>query len=73
MIKEEKQLIYDSLKAKTLNTLAKDHLLISRDNVVFTPHIGFYSREALERIILMTVENIVHFGTGKQDSSAIVC
>jgi len=58
LIKEEKQLLYDKKKVESLGNLIKDHLLLNKDNVVFTPHIAFYSREALERILETTGENI---------------
>ncbi|MEM4367441.1 MAG: hydroxyacid dehydrogenase [Candidatus Aenigmatarchaeota archaeon] len=61
LIKEEKQLIYDKDKLKNLGNLVKDHILLSRDNVIFTPHIAFYSREALLRILDTTIENIEYF------------
>jgi D-lactate dehydrogenase len=32
--------------------------LLERPNVVFTPHVGFNSIEAVERINALTVENI---------------
>lgn len=64
LIKEEKQLLYDPKKLKVLGSLVKDHILLSRDNVVFTPHIGFYSQEALERILETTAENITNFLSG---------
>ncbi len=40
--------------------------LLRRDNVVFTPHIGFYSEEALERILDTTLENIEYFVSDKK-------
>lgn len=58
IIKEEKELLHDPNKLKKLATLGKLRLLIQRDNVVFTPHIAFYSKEALHRIINTTIENI---------------
>ena len=58
LIKEEKQLLYDSKKAEILANLVKDHILLSMDSVVFTPNTAFYSREALERIFEATVNNI---------------
>ncbi len=61
LIKEEKQLLYDEKKLKSLNNLVKDHILLSKDNVVFTPHIAFYSQEALERILETTIQNIKNF------------
>lgn len=65
LIKEEKQLLYDQKNPGKLKTLIRDHILIDKDNVVFTPHIAFYSVEALERIIETTGENIVGFVEGK--------
>ena len=65
VIKEEKQLLYDPKNLEVLASLVKDHILLSKDNVVFTPHIAFYSKEALERILETTVENISAFVSGK--------
>jgi D-lactate dehydrogenase len=65
LIKEEKQLLYDPTKAQALGDLVKDHILLSRDNVVYTPHIAFYSQEALERVLEETAENITDFNSGK--------
>jgi|Deesub1362A_J573_1020465.scaffolds.fasta_scaffold00013_27 D-lactate dehydrogenase len=64
LIKEEKQLLYDKKKSKALGELVKDHILLHNDNVVFTPHIAFYSKEALERIIETTAQNIIGFLAG---------
>lgn len=61
LIMEEKQLLYDPKKLEVLGDIVKDHILISKDNVVFTPHIGFYSEEALLRILETSVENILAF------------
>ena len=65
VIKEEKQLLYDPKNLEVLASLVKDHILLSKNNVVFTPHIAFYSKEALERILETTVENIAAFVSGK--------
>ena len=64
LIKEEKQLLYDKKKLESLANLVRGHILLSRDNVVFTPHIGFYSQEALERILETTADNILGFMSG---------
>jgi D-lactate dehydrogenase len=63
-IKEEKQLLYDPKNLEVLSNLVKDHILLSKDNVVFTPHIAFYSQEALERILETTVQDITAFISG---------
>jgi len=64
LIKEEKQLLYDQKKLEALSNLVKGHILLSKENVVFTPHIAFYSQEALERILEITVQNILTFSSG---------
>ncbi len=64
LIKEEKQLLYEEEKADALGNLAKDHILLSKDNVVFTPHIAFYSREAQIRILETTLNNIILYLKG---------
>ena len=48
-----------------LQSLTENARLISRLNVVFTPHVAFNSVEAVERINAMTVENIKAFVAGK--------
>jgi len=64
VIKEEKQLLYNPKNLEVSTSLAKDHILLSKDNVVFTPHIAFYSKEALDRILEITVENVAAFVSG---------
>ncbi len=73
LIKEEKQLLYDSKKIEALEQLVEDHILLAKDNVVFTPHIAFYSQEALERIIQKTLDNINNFINNKLDKDSVVC
>lgn len=65
LIKEEKQLLYRKHNVQALKELVRDRILLSKDNVVFTPHIAFYSQEALQRIMETTVENILCYGTGQ--------
>ncbi len=61
LIKEEKQLLYSETSAKAWKDLVRDHILLSKENVVFTPHMAFYSDEALHRILETTAENILCF------------
>ena len=56
--------LVEKKKLEVLGNLVKDHILLSKDNVVFTPHIGFYSQEALERILDTNVQNIQAFISG---------
>ena len=73
LIKEEKQLLYEKNNIKAMHQLVEDNILLSKDNVVFTPHIAFYSHEALERIIGKTIENIIDFIKGKPEKECVVC
>jgi D-lactate dehydrogenase len=58
LIQEESQLLTDGVAEDKLRVLLQNHILMRRSNVVITPHIGFFSREALQRIIESTLENI---------------
>ena len=61
LVMEEKQLAFDKKTAEEMLSLAKDHILFARENVIFTPHIAFYSEEAIRRIMEVTAENIKSF------------
>jgi D-lactate dehydrogenase len=61
-IKEEKELVCAAFKKTCdLKTLLEEHILLQQPNVVITPHSAFYSKEALQRILDTTVENINAF------------
>jgi D-lactate dehydrogenase len=63
-IREEAQLLGGSLPLEKMQKVLQSYALLNRDNVLITPHVGFYSREAEERIMETTVENIRHFCAG---------
>ncbi len=65
MIREEKELLTSKYNSGQLRTLVCDHILISRDNVVITPHNAFNSSEALMRILETTHQNIQAFAKKK--------
>lgn len=65
LIKEERQLLSADFPKEKLETALKNHILLHRDNVVITPHIAFFSKEALQRIVQTTVLNLVNFFEGK--------
>lgn len=60
LIKEERELLHKQTHAE-MKKAADEFSLIRNDKVVFTPHIAFYSQEALERIIHTTMEEIESF------------
>jgi D-lactate dehydrogenase len=47
------------------SNLGRGLSLIYRDNVVFTPHVGYYSVEALRRILDTTIESVRGIAQGK--------
>ena len=72
LIMEEKQLLYERRKLKELGKLVKEHQLLARDDVVFTPHIAFYSQEALERILNDAIKNINDYEKGAIDKTYVI-
>jgi D-lactate dehydrogenase len=64
-VKEETALLVQSLPREKLREILLSYALLHRDNVVVTPHIGFYSEEALQRIMQTTTENILDYFQGK--------
>ena len=61
-IKEELEILRDEGEhIKKLREVMESLELLRNDKVVFTPHIAFYSAEALERLLDTTVDNIKNF------------
>ena len=64
-IREEKQLLSSEfMKDHDLKVLLQEHMLLDQDNVIITPHNAFNSKEALQRILDTTIENIQQFAEG---------
>jgi D-lactate dehydrogenase len=55
----------DADRVRELQELMLGDAILSRSNVVFTPHVAFNSVEAVERVMLVTVENIIAFASGR--------
>ncbi len=60
LIQEEAQLLQQQ-NLQRLQEVLRTHVLFRRENVIFTMHNAFNSKEALERILDTTVENILSF------------
>ncbi len=71
LLKDERQILDQPLAQDKLRTLLLNHSLLSRDNVVITPHIAFNSREAVQRILDATVENIRAFLRGQPQNLVV--
>jgi D-lactate dehydrogenase len=61
LIKEERQLLSRNFPKENLKNLLRNHLLLTYDNVIITPHNAFNSKEALIRILDTTINNIKAF------------
>ena len=57
----EEARVRDPAQLETLRALALNRDLITRSNVVFTPHVAFNSTEAVQRINETTLENMQGF------------
>lgn len=64
-LKDELELLLHHPSADSLKKALQDHILIEMNNVLITPHNAFNSREAIERIITTTIDNIRSFLEGK--------
>jgi len=63
-VKEETALLGQQLPREKMREILLGYALLHRDNVVITPHIAFYSEEALLRIVETTQQNILGFLQG---------
>lgn len=72
---EEKRLLQGTAETedhwRKLQTTLKNHVLLHRENVIYTPHMAFYSREAVQRILDTTVDNIRSFISGNASNPVL--
>ncbi len=65
-VREERQLLTEQfLKECDIKAQLLNHVLVTKENVLVTPHNAFNSSEALQRILDVTVENVVSFVQAK--------
>jgi D-lactate dehydrogenase len=62
---KEEELLHKSLNERDMKVLIENHVLLKEKNVIVTPHIAFYTREALQRILDTTLENVKSLVSGK--------
>ncbi len=64
-IKEERQILSPEFRNEVdLHRMLTEHILIHLPNVIVTPHNAFNSKEALQRILDTTIENVQGFSAG---------
>jgi len=71
MILEEKQLLRkrkDIYNPEKLRLTLRNCFILQRENVIFTPHTAFFSKEAIQRILDTTANNIVTFIKGSPEN-----
>ncbi len=63
LIKDEKELIHSlgNLPREQMRLLLENHSLMKKPNVIVTPHLAFYSKEGLQRILNTTLENLFDY------------
>ncbi len=65
-LREERELLTDEfLRSCDIKTQLLNHVLLTRDDVIITPHNAFNSTEALAQILETTAFNIQNFLSGK--------
>lgn len=64
VLHEEKQLLSSKFDREKLQSVLEDHMLCNHPKVVITPHNGFNSYEALNKILETTHDNIESFAVG---------
>jgi D-lactate dehydrogenase len=67
ILKDEKNLL-SGASAEEKKTINLNHELMVMPNVIITPHIAFFTREAVASILQTTVENIQGFISGKSQN-----
>lgn len=71
-LKEERELLTDEfLKQCDIKTQLLNHVLLDRDEVLFTSHNAFNSKESVHQILDVTLENIKAFEKGNVQNSVI--
>jgi D-lactate dehydrogenase len=66
-LKDEMQLLEkeNNIHKEQLKTLLEDHILMQHPQVLITPHMAFYTKEAKAEIARITLENIASFIEGE--------
>lgn len=69
-LSEEHELLHKDANIEDLKTVLENYMLLNNPKVLITPHNAFNSREALQRILNTTQENILGFLAGTPKNTA---
>ena len=72
VVREEAELLRSVYEERhDSSTLLADEVLVRMHNVIVTPHSAFNTREAVQRILDTTVENLRGFGRGRPTNTVV--
>ncbi len=69
--REEELLKRDEVPAIKIEKAAEKYYLLNEDNVILSPHLAYYTKDALERILDITVEEIASFLKGEKPKNLV--
>ena len=72
LIGHEDELVNNPKANKNLKLVEIDKKMFEMENVIFTPHNAFNSREAIERIMSTTIENILNYTENKDVKYSVI-
>jgi len=68
----EKKIKGAALDVTEVEPIREGHPLLTLDNVIITPHIGMYSKEAINAVSLTCAENVAHYFLGEKMNFEVV-
>ncbi|HSR03068.1 MAG TPA: NAD(P)-dependent oxidoreductase, partial [Proteiniclasticum sp.] len=68
----EKKIKGAALDVTEIEPIRVDHPLLALENVIITPHIGMYSKEAINAVSLTCAENVAHYFRGEKMNFEVV-
>lgn len=64
-VKEEVELLKGDFNTSDLKTVIENHILVARKDVIITPHNAFNTKDAIQKILDVTADNILAFMKNK--------
>jgi len=64
--------VYQNFRGIIASDVTKDKNLIQKENILITPHMAYYTKEALERIVNISIDNLCDFLEGKKPRNCLL-